>query len=301
MTSSGRYTLTSAALSGAALRPLDAPSAKTHAAAPRRWLETVEGMGGGLFLGALTPSMLADQLDAFGVLGLWSERGYERVTLRVDASSPRAHQLSLFGADRSDEPLMTLRVLLEYLEVELPFAEALRGAWWPVMCVDYLLLQRPGHGFSACRPQLPGQRHPSSAGMARALLPLLLRWVKMIGAIGFTALPEFLHSGLLFASVMRCYDPAVEAFHRRVQAWLGEPPSRDAYRLAVTEASWAFERGQVFDAVSDKAVGWPTELMLRATARPFLELLDGEAFRRQVEAHLATPFELAMRQAPGVR
>jgi hypothetical protein len=225
-----------------------------------------------LFLGRFDEAALLSELGREGILQGLAARGYDEVRLRTSMEAgehrlrirPRGSRVSLVDLRLAERTHVVADEAARAQGLEL--LSVLDNAW--------LSLQDPRASFTAERPRLPGQRWPG-LGLSRAFYGLLSRWAREWGKDAVFATPEYFHNAVFYSRGFRFLSAGEQGRFEALR--------RDLGGLRLADASAAVEEGRVLDLASGRPFAWRPGPMAAPLAGPLRAVLEGDAFRSQVE------------------
>jgi len=161
------------------------------------------------FLGFYTRHGLEHALEAYDFLGVLRRMGFAGLQLEIEVTDgPDRMRLT---ADVEGEQ----RVLMDLAVAIRPVAS------WRTLFIEWLELRDPRVGFTADRPQLPGQAHPG-LGLAEETSALLTRAAERLGLAGLSMVPSHFHVYRMTSGRFTVADPVARGEARALQAHLEE-------------------------------------------------------------------------------
>jgi hypothetical protein len=263
----------------------------------RRWTalstdDVLSGLGAAPgFLGRFTPDELREQLEVAGLLEGLAALGYPRVRVRVD--EVQSEHRVFVAPERGRALLIDLRLAEEGLLTDEPWMRSLGDGALSCLSVRWLALQHPKGRFRPERPKLPGQRHPG-LGLGRRVYGLLRNWAMSWGKDALLNQPGYFHNALFYAEAFR--------FASAPRQGRFEALRRDLAHLTPAQASWAVERGRVYEEDLETGEGrrvrWEPAPMIDPRTSSLRAALDSADYAGVVRAEAARVRYSVVRRSP---
>ena len=231
-------------------------------------------------LGYYTRQGIELAFERYGFCDLLRERGFDDLLISIDTRLADRHVLRIHFEHRDPDHLL--------IEV----AAALRSidpggaVEYPMVRIEWLLMQNPKASFALDRPPLPGQQYPG-LGLFRWFGEILRLMAVRLERDGLMNNPEHFHNGHLYGKVMRFLRPDDEAVLRAIERDLGDVP--------LVELSAAINDGRVVEATSGEVLRWSARSQVLAVTPRLQAYFAADVYQRQLEQRLS---ELQYRLVP---
>ncbi|MBI5500729.1 MAG: hypothetical protein HY907_10845 [Deltaproteobacteria bacterium] len=231
---------------------------------------------GAMLFDFYSPEAVEEALDRYGVTPKLHARGFGETAVELETADPEHQVVRVRG--RKDGHTYLLGEAFLHTGVwttTAPFAERLRNREVPLLFIQWLRLQDPTRPFGPDRPRLPGQDHPG-LGVGREVVRMFLGMAERLHLGGIASCPEFAHNAVLYETVFRFFDPAVQG---RFDAL------RDACAgLTLAELAWAVETERVVEDSTGTPVRWSRDEMICPTGDALREHLESREYRERMTA-----------------
>jgi hypothetical protein len=187
------------------------------------------------------------------------------------------------GASGAGDPIRILELVVrrDTMLPRPPGAEGILKAEYPMLTVDWLLLENPRASFTKEHPRLPGQTHPG-LGVGWRVFALLFRVVERLELDGLLTVAEHMHNAELYARELPFLDPVQGG---RLDALIAALRVRE--QLSVAQASWALEWGLVRDREGE-TVHWHGEAQLTTREKTFAAWVESAVYATHAREAAAT-------------
>jgi acetoin utilization deacetylase AcuC-like enzyme len=212
-------------------------------------------------------------LEQYGILGKIRARGYRDLEVEIEPEDP-SHQMIRVRGKKKGQASTLVEVVMRRAQVVDPRDPA---KVWPMLAIEWLLLQDPETHFNLERPPLPGQDHPG-LGIAREIGELFVQICHRLDFAGIIDNPAHYHNAAATAGRAHFLDPKVEALFLSLKSALAADP--------VDEASQKVERGRVTRR-DGSIVAWQPGLHVTPVGDGLGSWFDSATYRAEVEAELA--------------
>lgn len=180
------------------------------------------------------PEGIAHALEAYSLLGALRERGFGNLEL-LAVPRPDGDDLLRVSGEREGARHLLVEAVLDRSRVHL------RGAWWEVIELKWLLLQDPTRPFPQGRAPLPGQSH-TGLGLASRVVAVVALAATRLGCDGVLLTPSHLHSAILLGPGhpwgFRFVDPADAARFHTIRAHMDGLTLAEASAQAQAAGRW---------------------------------------------------------------
>lgn len=250
------------------------------------------------WLGFYTADGLHTAFERYGFFSDLNRLGFEAFELETRTDDPDEHLLRLWSTrPKLDDPLVELVVRRDFLRPQAPLAQRIEVTHFPVLTVEWLLLQNPLAEFRADRLPLPGQHHPG-LGVGGQVLELLRNACHRLNLSGIATVPSFFHNAVFYSEEFKHFDPYCQGVFLAL--------CRDIIPRcegSVAAASWALYWKMVRNTLQNdppEPFPWFQEVMLNAFDPILKEYFAHKDYMREVQQglkeHHFIVFEEALRQ-----
>jgi len=208
-----------------------------------------------LFLGRYTEDEIRVKLERNNILPELRRMGFEPVILKVETDGLVEHRILVHTGEvsynkvilelRLREGVFKVRETISQIHPELQ--SILRSDTFPMLWIDWLLLQNPRAQFSAERPSLPDQKYPG-LGLLNLVVPLIGEFAQETHKQAVLDIPEHFHGALFYSKWMKFFNPEMQG---KMQAIL-----RDLAGYPVALLSWAIRVGGLLNISGNVYEDW---------------------------------------------
>jgi hypothetical protein len=209
-----------------------------------------------LFLNRYTKEEIMALLIWAGIIELCAAKGYVDPFVTVGKDDNGIHRFRLYDEKETPECLLMEVKLSELVYTPDPVMTGgvIKQQQYNTLAIEWLTLQSPREHFTAERPRLPGQDHPGLGGVDR-----IARLMETIAgehtASAMLDVPSHFHAAVMYSRRFRFTDPVQEGMMQGVL--------RDLGTYSLSDLSWAFVTGNIYDAGTGAPVLYkPSEQIL---------------------------------------
>ncbi|MBK6685650.1 MAG: histone deacetylase [Deltaproteobacteria bacterium] len=213
-------------------------------------------------------------LERYGILAKVRERGYRDLEVEVEPQDP-SHQMIRVRGRKPGGPLVVLTEVVLRRGILTDPRDP--GRTFPVLSVEWLLLQDPASTFSLERPPLPGQTYPG-LGIAREIGELFVQLCHRLSLAGILDQPAHYHNAAGSIGTFYFVDPKLEGRLLAMQAVLGDLPV-DAASKMVEDGALSLADGTL--------VSWQPGPHVLPIDPGLVEYFASPEYRAQVAAEVA--------------
>jgi hypothetical protein len=229
-----------------------------------------------LFLNRYSRGELMALVDRVGLTELCASKGYHDPFITVGKDDSQIHHFKLY--DGKETPG---RLLMELSLSELVYKPdpALTGGVidqrrYNALAIEWLMMQSPRDRFTAERPRLPGQEHPGLGGVD-CMARLMENLAGDLAASAVLDVPSHFHSAVMYSRRFHFTDPAQEGMMLGVL--------RDLGAHSLTDLSWAFATGNIYDAHTGGPVPYKPSEQILPVEEDLARYLTSRKYRQALE------------------
>ncbi len=246
-------------------------------------LEAKEGSA--LFLGKFSIQQIQAALQRSSIIDALRARGIADCLICIEPIDEFNQALRIYNTVQQPERLIAEMRLREVVFIpQKLYPDCEMSSEFPMLSIDWLMMQNPDADFTPEHPPLPGQQHPG-LGLGRKVLRLLVtycRWQELAGIINY---PEYFHNAYIYRETFSFFMPE--------RSGLLLALIRDLGKLSLAEMSWAIELGCVTHRETASVFEWTSDVQIMPLRTSVQTWFDSEIYRqRELHAMQANHFEL---------